>query len=328
MRYLIISDIHGSITALDAVLPYFDSLRCDYIVSLGDILYHGPRNPLPDGHNPKAVAERLNEYASRMIAVRGNCDSEVDQMVLQFPCLPDYMPLFDNGVTLFLSHGHLYSPHFMPPLHGVSLFLYGHTHLWELARHESGVWICNPGSIALPKDGHPATFAVYDNGLVMIYALDGEILQVADVVNGNHLLQRAIEIATNAHKGQTDRAGKPYITHPLRVMQACSVDDERIVAVLHDVVEDTPVTLDDLSRDFPPHIVEAVGCLTRTPEMAYEQYIEQVADNPLAVQVKLRDLSDNMDIRRLLVLTDADQNRLHRYLKAYKRLSLLASSRA
>lgn len=320
MRYLIISDIHGSVTALDAVLGYFDRLECDYIISLGDILYHGPRNPLPDGHNPGAVAERLNEYASRIIAVRGNCDCEVDQMVLQFPCLPDYMPVFDNGVTLFLSHGHLYSPRFMPPLHGTSLFLYGHTHLWELKQHDNGVWMCNPGSIALPKEGRPATFAVYDNGVVMIYSLDGRILQVADVMNDSPLLQRAIDMATSAHDGQTDRAGKPYVTHPLRVMQACSTPEERIVAVLHDVVEDTAVTLDDLSRDFPSHIVDAVRCLTRTPDMTYEQYIERVAVNPVAVQVKLRDLSDNMDVRRLESLTEDDIMRLHRYLKAYRRL--------
>ena len=320
MRYLIISDIHGSITALEAVLPYFDRLSCDYIISLGDILYHGPRNPLPEGHNPKAVAERLNEYASRIIAVRGNCDCEVDQMVLQFPCLPDYMPVFDNGVTLFLSHGHLYSPRFMPPLHGVSLFLYGHTHLWELTRHDSGVWMCNPGSIALPKEGRPATFAVYDNGVVMIYTLDGKVLQSVDVLNDNPLLQRAIAIAVSAHDGQTDRSAKPYVTHPLRVMQGCATLDERIVAVLHDVVEDTSVTFDDLSRDFPPHIVDAVRCLTHTPDKTYEQYIEQVASNPIAVQVKLRDLSDNMDIRRLASLSAGDIDRLHRYLKAYRRL--------
>ena len=139
------------------------------------------------------------------------------------------------------------------------------------------------------------------------------------------LLQRAIELATAAHAGQTDRAGVPYITHPLRVMEACNTIEEKIAAVLHDVVEDTAVTLDDLAKQFPPEIVEAVRCLTHLPEDTYEEYVEQIATNPISVQVKLRDLTDNMDVRRLTAIGEPDVERLRRYLKAYKRLSGLPS---
>ena len=126
------------------------------------------------------------------------------------------------------------------------------------------------------------------------------------------------------HAGQTDRAGVPYITHPLRVMEACNTTEEKIAAVLHDVVEDTSVTLDDLAKQFPPEIVEAVRCLTHLPEDTYEEYIEQIATNPISVQVKLRDLTDNMDVRRLTAIGEHDVERLRKYLKAYKRLSGLS----
>ncbi len=326
MRYLILSDIHGSLTALNAVLPYFEQFKCNYILLLGDILYHGPRNPLPEGYAPKEVAERLNEYADKIVAVRGNCDCEVDQMLLHFPCQTDYVPVFDNGVMLLLSHGHVYAPHNMPSLCDTSLFLYGHTHLWELTRNEKSVLLCNPGSISLPKENRPASFVMYDNGIITVYTLSGEVLAQSNVKTGAYppLLQRAIELATAAHAGQTDRAGVPYITHPLRVMEACNTTEEKIAAVLHDVVEDTSVTLDDLAKQFPPEIVEAVRCLTHLPEDTYEEYIEQIATNPISVQVKLRDLTDNMDVRRLTAIGEHDVERLRRYLKAYKRLSGLS----
>lgn len=330
MRYLILSDIHGSLTALNAVLPYFEQFKCDYILLLGDILYHGPRNPLPEGYAPKEVARRLNEYADKIIAVRGNCDCEVDQMLLRFPCQADYVPVFDNGIMLFLSHGHVYAPHNMPSLYGASLFLYGHTHLWELNCNNEGMWFCNPGSISLPKENRPASFAVYDNGTIAIYTLSGELLAQSDVKVATYprLLQQAIALATEAHAGQVDRAGMPYITHPLRVMEACNTTEEKIAAVLHDVVEDTSVTLDDLATQFPPEIVEAIRCLTHLPEDTYEEYIEHVATNPIAVQVKLRDLTDNMDVRRLEAIGEADTERLRKYLKAYKRLSRLQDMRS
>ncbi len=138
----------------------------------------------------------------------------------------------------------------------------------------------------------------------------------------DELLQRALEIAIEAHEGQCDKAGRPYIEHPLRVMAMGGSDEERIVGVLHDVIEDSAWTLQMLADEgFPPEILDAVDALSRRPEETYERFIGRVARNRLAATVKLNDLTDNMDIRRLPYLSDKDVKRLKRYLKAYKRLS-------
>jgi (p)ppGpp synthase/HD superfamily hydrolase len=136
-------------------------------------------------------------------------------------------------------------------------------------------------------------------------------------------LERAIEIATEAHRGQLDKAGCDYIEHPLRVMAAGKSLDEKIVGVLHDVVEDTNWTFEDLAAEgFSAEVIEALRCVTKLSESEpYDKFIARVKRNPLAVAVKLNDLSDNMDIRRLPYLSDKDVKRLKRYLKAYKQLT-------
>ena len=136
-------------------------------------------------------------------------------------------------------------------------------------------------------------------------------------------LERAIEIATEAHRGQLDKAGCDYIEHPLRVMAAGKSLDEKIVGVLHDVVEDTNWTFEGLAAEgFSAEVIEALRCVTKQSESEpYDKFIARVKRNPLAVAVKLNDLSDNMDIRRLPYLSDKDIKRLKRYLKAYKQLT-------
>lgn len=136
-------------------------------------------------------------------------------------------------------------------------------------------------------------------------------------------LERAIEIAREAHKSQTDKAGKPYIEHPLRVMAAGKTSDEKIVGILHDVVEDSNITFEDLtSEGFAPNIIEALRCITKTDEKEpYDHFIARIKTNRLATAVKLNDLTDNMDIRRLPYLSDKDIKRLKKYLKAYKQLT-------
>lgn len=134
-------------------------------------------------------------------------------------------------------------------------------------------------------------------------------------------LERAIEIATEAHRGQRDKAGNDYIGHPLRVMAAGKTTEEKIVGVLHDVVEDSNWTFNLLAiEQFSPTIIEALRCLTHDPRESYDRYIARIKGNPLAVAVKLNDLADNMDIRRLPYLSDKDVKRLKRYLRAYKQL--------
>lgn len=139
----------------------------------------------------------------------------------------------------------------------------------------------------------------------------------------NQLLSKAINIAMQAHAGQVDKAGMPYIGHVMRVMQAGKTIDEKIVGVLHDVVEDTTWTFDALlAEGFPVHIVDALRCVTKlSDDEPYESFINRVKTNPLAVAVKINDLTDNMDIRRLQTLTDADMQRLNKYLKAYRALT-------
>ena len=135
-------------------------------------------------------------------------------------------------------------------------------------------------------------------------------------------LQRAIEIATEAHKGQYDKAGNDYIGHPLRVMEMGTTETEKIVGVLHDVVEDTDWTFEALAAEgFSEEVIAALRCVTKLSENEnYDDFIERVKKNPLAVAVKINDLTDNMDIRRLPYLSDKDVKRLKKYLKAYKRL--------
>lgn len=136
-------------------------------------------------------------------------------------------------------------------------------------------------------------------------------------------LERAIEIATEAHKGQLDKAGNEYIGHPLRVMAAGKTVEEKITGVLHDVIEDSNLTPEELAAEgFSTTIIKALRCLTKqTPDEPYEKYIARIKNNPLATTVKLNDLTDNMDIRRLPYISDKDVKRLKKYLKAYKQLT-------
>lgn len=138
------------------------------------------------------------------------------------------------------------------------------------------------------------------------------------------ILQKAIELATEAHKGQTDRAGKPYIGHITRVMQAGKTIEERMAGVLHDIVEDTHWTFEDLLREgIPANVVDAVRCLTKLENESYEHFIERAKTNPIAIAVKLNDLRDNMDITRLPAITDKDIERLRKYHRTYSELSKL-----
>ncbi|WP_027444782.1 phosphodiesterase [Segatella baroniae] len=174
MKYLIISDIHGSLPALEKALLFYRRQHCDMLCVLGDILNYGPRNGLPEGLDPKAIAEKLNAMADDIVAIRGNCDSEVDQMLIDFPIMQDYMLLMDNGKRILLTHGHIYNKEKLPKGHFDYVF-YGHTHLWELTLQAQTI-VCNTGSITFPKGGNPPTLATYEDGRVRVFTLDGEPL--------------------------------------------------------------------------------------------------------------------------------------------------------
>ena len=191
MRYLIASDIHGALPAAEMLVARFREEGADRLLLLGDLLYHGPRNPLPEGYAPAQVAKLLNGLADRITAVRGNCDSEVDQMVLNFPCLGDYALVVDERTTLLLTHGHLDLAAAVAGLPAGSFVLSGHTHVKgigpEFAKgiaaargtsEEEGagtfaapaVTFVNPGSIGHPKDGS-ASYAIYEHGTVELHQL-------------------------------------------------------------------------------------------------------------------------------------------------------------
>lgn len=176
MKYLVLSDIHGCCSRLDQVLDFFHKEHYDMLVILGDILYYGPRNGLPEGMNVPGIVERLNALADRIIAVRGNCDAEVDQMLLQFPIMGDYAMLVNNGRRFFLTHGHKYNASSRPAM-GIDVMMHGHTHLWQLDEQD-GLVLCNTGSITFPKGGNVPTFAtIEDDGRICVRNLQGEVLK-------------------------------------------------------------------------------------------------------------------------------------------------------
>ena len=176
---MILSDIHGSVTRLRRALDIYKKQACDMLIILGDILNYGPRNAIPEGLDAKAVAEELNKMADNIIAIRGNCDSEVDQMLLNFPIMADYLLLVDGNKRLMLTHGHVYNKE-KRPLGKCDALFYGHTHLWELTRTPQGV-VCNLGSITFPKGGNPPTFATYEDGVISVYQTDGTLLQTMNL---------------------------------------------------------------------------------------------------------------------------------------------------
>ncbi len=179
MKLLIASDIHGSAACCTKLLERADIEAPDTIVLLGDLLYHGPRNALPEGYNPAAVAEMLNARKERIVAVRGNCEAEVDQMVLEFPCMADYAELYDEeGRIIYATHGHLASPDALPVRHPHA-FLSGHTHV-KMLEERNGVLCVNPGSVSIPKDGSHS-YAVYENGIFTLKTLDGEEIASAQL---------------------------------------------------------------------------------------------------------------------------------------------------
>ncbi len=171
MKLAIASDIHGSKTCCAALLERFERSGAEKLLLLGDILYHGPRNGLCDGYDPKAVADLLNAYADRIICIKGNCDSEVDQMVLDFPIMSETALIFNGGVTALAIHGHRGMDSL--PLKGVSIVFSGHTHIPDNTVR-GGVIYANPGSVSIPKNGTPKGFILWENGALNWTSLEGD----------------------------------------------------------------------------------------------------------------------------------------------------------
>jgi putative phosphoesterase len=173
MKLVIASDIHGSALYCRQLLDAWDREKPEEVVLLGDILYHGPRNDLPEAYDPKSVLGLLNERRDRILCVRGNCDTEVDQMVLNFPILADYVWLYLDGLSVLATHGHHHNTATPPPLKKGDILLHGHTHVLKIEEFGNGNWYINPGSAALPKENNPRTYAIYENRRFTIKDFDG-----------------------------------------------------------------------------------------------------------------------------------------------------------
>ena len=175
MKWMIASDIHGSALYCGQLLEAFHKEQAERLLLLGDILYHGPRNDLPEGYAPKAVIDMLNGEKERIFCVRGNCDTEVDQMVLEFPILADYCLLTAGDRLIYATHGHNYNREKLPPLQPGDILLHGHTHIptWEPFGQDN---LClNPGSVSIPKAGSLRGYMVLEGREVSWKTLAGQV---------------------------------------------------------------------------------------------------------------------------------------------------------
>jgi hypothetical protein len=184
MRYLVLSDIHGGSEELKQALRFFQIFNCDFLILLGDLLNHGPRNKLPASYDPMNVGDLLNQFKEKIISIRGNCDSEVDGMVFDFPCNAAYGYLVvstSKGIKkIFLTHGHLHKIETKEQISKLGLnegdiVLSGHTHVSGIFFKESGVININPGSISIPKGGTQKGFALISENAIELYNLDGNL---------------------------------------------------------------------------------------------------------------------------------------------------------
>ena len=174
MKWLIASDIHGSAQWCRRLLEAWDKEQAGRLLLLGDVLYHGPRNDLPDQYAPKEVIAMLNARRERILCVRGNCEAEVDQMVLDFPVLADYAVLWEESRLIYCTHGHVYNTGKLPPLQAGDVLLHGHTHIPAWEDHGAFHYL-NPGSVAIPKEGSWHGYMTLENGRFLWKDFDGAI---------------------------------------------------------------------------------------------------------------------------------------------------------
>ncbi len=180
MKIMFLSDIHGSLKYAKLGINKFEEEKADKLVLLGDLMYHGPRNPLPEEYNPKDVAELLNQYKNKVLAIRGNCDSEVDQMLLEFPIMSDYTEILLNDYKIFATHGHIYDKENMPILNKGDVFIHWHFHL-PMAEKLGDVYYLNPGSVSLPKDNNKNSYGILENNKFIIKDLEGNTIKEIEI---------------------------------------------------------------------------------------------------------------------------------------------------
>ena len=175
MKYLIASDIHGSAYYCEKVIESFEREKADKLLLLGDILYHGPRNDLPEEYAPKKVISLLNPLKDKILCVRGNCDTEVDQMVLEFPILAEYCLISYNNTMIFVTHGHKFNTTSHPPLSKGDILLHGHTHVPKCEKCGDIMYL-NPGSASIPKENSHHGYMTFEDGVFMWKDFDGKVI--------------------------------------------------------------------------------------------------------------------------------------------------------
>jgi putative phosphoesterase len=168
---MIASDIHGSAYYCQKLLDAYKQEKADKLLLLGDLLYHGPRNDLPKEYNPKEVIVMLNSIKNEILCVRGNCEAEVDQMVLEFPVMADYIMLYVEGLTIFATHGHLYHENNLPPLKKGDVLMHGHTHISGI-RDLGDITLVNPGSVSIPKENTNHSYMILEHGKFVLHNLE------------------------------------------------------------------------------------------------------------------------------------------------------------
>ena len=174
MKWMIASDLHGSAKYCRQMVEAFEREGADRLLLLGDLLYHGPRNDLPLGYAPKEVIAQLSGVKDKVFCVRGNCEAEVDQMVLPFPVLADYCLLEQKGRVIFATHGHHYNLENPPLLQPGDVLLHGHTHI-PAKDNSLGFWYLNPGSVSIPKENSPHSYMTLEDGQFLWKDLDGAV---------------------------------------------------------------------------------------------------------------------------------------------------------
>ena len=174
MKWMIASDLHGSAVYCRRMIEAFEREGADRLLLLGDLLYHGPRNDLPEGYAPKEVIPMLNGMKPKLLCVRGNCDAEVDQMVLDFPILADYAVLPVGQRLVYATHGHVHNLKNLPPLAPGDILLHGHTHIPAWTEFGEENLYLNPGSLSIPKDGSAHSYMTLEGKTFRWKTLEGE----------------------------------------------------------------------------------------------------------------------------------------------------------
>ena len=180
MKWMIASDVHGSAYYCQKLITRYTEEKADRLILLGDLLYHGPRNDLPRKYAPKQVIEMLNKIKDDLLCVRGNCEAEVDQMVLSFPVMADYALLNLGTRVLFITHGHIYNEENLPPLKKGDVLLNGHTHIRKM-EDKGDYYYINPGSVSLPKNGQVGSYIILEENIFITKDLNGKTLETLEI---------------------------------------------------------------------------------------------------------------------------------------------------